>query len=137
MNGALAFPHYGEVPHDAWPWPNFTPVEIASHGDGSLVVATAAMDLLQSLRDWLGRSLQVNSAYRDPIYNAQVGGAPRSAHKQGHAFDLALTGHDRHALYETARALGFSGFGFYRSFLHLDLGRRRQWWGPGGKARWI
>ena len=137
MTGTLEWPHFSDVPAGEWPWPNFQPFEIASHGDGSVLIETDAMDLLQALRDGLGRPVVVNSAYRDPIHNAQIGGAPRSAHKYGHAFDLAIGGHDRHALFDAANAVGFVGFGFYRSFLHVDIGRRRQWWGQGGKSSWI
>ena len=64
---------------------------------------------------------------RDPVHNARVGGAPLSRHKLGDAFDVALAGHDREALRAAARAAGFRGFGHYRTFLHVDLGPRREW----------
>lgn len=130
--------HYSEVRLNDWPWLNFKPAEIASRGDGSIAIETDAMDALQDLRNDYGRGLVISSAYRDPIHNARVGGAPRSAHKLGLAFDLALYSaeirDERHQLYEIARANGFRGFGFYSTFMHVDLSRRRQWYG-GNRAR--
>ena len=124
----MLYPHHSEVPAAAWRWPNFAPVEIASRGDGSLLVVEEALDALQAAREALGRPLRINSAYRDPTHNALVGGAPRSKHKEGHAFDVALAGHDRGALIAALRAAGFRGFGLrYRTFVHVDMGRERSW----------
>ena len=128
--------HFTDVPPAEWPWPNFKPIEIASHGDGSIAIESDAMDTLQALRLSLGRPMRINSAYRDPIHNARVGGAPRSAHKLGLAFDLHIGTLNRHLLHEIASEVGFRGIGFYRSFLHVDISRRRQWWGRGGKEAW-
>ena len=132
----LEFPHFAEVRSADWPWANFKPIEIASRGDGSIRIESDAMDALQELRDRLGTALRINSAYRDPVHNARVGGAPRSAHKMGLAFDLAIGRHDRHYLYDLAKRTGFAGFGFYRTFLHVDVSRARHWYGGGGKAAW-
>lgn len=126
------FAHWSQVPDRLWRWPDFTPAEIASRGDGSILIAPAALDRLQALRDALGRPVIVTSAYRDPVHNARVGGAPLSRHKTGDAFDLALNGHSRPELLEAARAAGFTGFGFYASFLHIDCGPKRQW----GNTAW-
>ncbi len=123
----MLYAHHSDVPQDVWRWPNFTPAEIASNGDGSVLINADAMDKLQLLRDLIGRPLIINSAYRDPIYNAKVGGAPLSMHKQGRAFDIALRGHDRRQLARAAQAAGFTGFGYYNTFLHVDTGRKRSW----------
>ncbi|MGR3271703.1 YcbK family protein [Thalassococcus profundi] len=83
------------------------------------------------MRDRLGKPLIVRSAYRSPEHNRAVGGARRSKHMEGAAFDIAMTNHDPHAFEETARAVGFLGFGFYReprnNFIHIDLGPKRTW----------
>ena len=126
--------HHSDVDPADWRWPNFAPAELASRGDGSLVISAAALDRLQWARDRAGRPLVVNSAYRDPIYNALVGGAPLSRHKAGNAFDVAIGADDRHTLLELLRAAGFSGFGFYQTFLHVDTWRARQWYG-GNRAK--
>jgi hypothetical protein len=87
------------------------------------------LDKLQALRDRLGKPLIVRSAYRSPEHNRAVGGANRSRHMQGAAFDIAMANHDPMAFEAAARAVGFLGFGFYprSGFMHVDLGPARQW----------
>jgi hypothetical protein len=90
------------------------------------------MDALQALRDALGKPLIVRSAYRSPEHNRAVGGAPRSKHMDGTAFDIAMSNHDPVAFEAAAREVGFLGFGFYprSNFIHIDLGPARQWGDP-------
>jgi hypothetical protein len=94
-----------------------------------LLVNEPALDKLQALRDRLGKPLIVRSAYRSPEHNRSVGGATRSKHMDGAAFDIAMTNHDPAAFETAARAVGFLGFGFYprSGFMHVDLGPTRQW----------
>jgi len=126
MSGGL---HFREVDAAAWRarWPNFAPHEIACRHCGMLVVHAPSIDALQRLRDALGVSVHLNCAYRCPIHNAMVGGAPLSQHKLGRAFDIALRGFEREHLVAAARDAGFTGLGFYNTFQHIDTGRRRQW----------
>jgi hypothetical protein len=58
-----------------------------------------------------------------------VGGATRSKHLDGAAFDIAMANHDPVAFEAAAREVGFLGFGFYprSGFMHIDLGPARQW----------
>ena len=116
-----------EVAPADWVWPHFSPREIACRGDGSLLVVPAFLNLLEKLRDKLGRPLTVNCAYRSALHNARVGGAPMSEHKFGRAADIACAKDQRTDLLLAARAVGFTGFGFYASFLHLDIGLTRTW----------
>jgi len=62
-----------------------------------------------------------------------VGGAPFSQHLKL-AADISTLGHDRRKLLRACRNAGFTGFGFYNTFLHIDLGRPRNWW-SGEKAK--
>lgn len=123
------FNHWRDVPEDSWRWKNFSPAEIACRGSGSLRMSEEALDKLQTLRDRLGKPLIVRSAYRSPAHNKAVGGAPRSKHMDGVAFDIAMANHDPVAFEEAAQAVGFLGFGFYprSGFIHIDLGPARQW----------
>lgn len=84
---------------------------------------------LQALRDRLGKPLIVRSAYRSPEHNRAVGGATRSKHLDGAAFDIAMANHDPAAFEAAAREVGFLGFGFYprSGFIHVDVGPARQW----------
>ncbi len=120
------------VPEKLWRWPNFSPEEIACRGDGKIQINEAALDALQALRARLGVPLIVHSAYRSPDYNRQVGGAKQSMHLQGAAFDISMANHDPESFEAAARAVGFTGFGFYprQNFIHIDIGRARQWGDP-------
>ena len=118
------FRHHREVPITRWRWPNFSPAEIACRGTGALKLDPIAMDRLQGLRDRLGKPLIVRSAYRSPAHNHAVGGAPRSKHMDGTAFDIAMANHDPLAFEATAREVGFRGFGFYPP---LGLHAHRPW----------
>ena len=71
----------------------------------------------------------VRSAYRSPEHNRAAGGAGRSKHLDGAAFDIAMTNHDPSAFEAAAREVGFLGFGFYprSGFIHVDLGPAWQW----------
>ena len=123
------FHHFRDVPERDWRWPNFSPAEIACRGTGQLKLNPEALDRLQALRDALGKPLIVLSAYRSHEHNRAVGGAPRSKHMDGTAFDISMANHDPAAFEAAARAVGFLGFGFYprSGFMHIDLGPARSW----------
>lgn len=127
--------HWRDVPESGWRWPNFSPAEIACRGTGKLLVNEPALDKLQALRDRLDKPLIVRSAYRSPEHNRAVGGATRSKHLDGAAFDIAMANHDPMTFEAAAREVGFLGFGFYprSAFIHVDLGPARQW----GERVWM
>ncbi len=125
----LSFPNWRDVPDEVWRWRSFSPAEIACRGTGEIKINTEAMDMLQALRDRLGKPLIVRSAYRSPEHNRAVGGAAASKHMQGTAFDIAMSNHDPVAFEAAAREVGFLGFGYYprSGFMHVDLGPARSW----------
>ena len=117
----------------SWPWPSFTSREMSCRHCGELYLWPDFMHRLQAARDSAGRPFIILSAHRCSLHNARVGGAPLSAHLRM-AADIALDGHHKGQLLQACRQAGFTGFGFYSSFLHIDLGRRRHWFG-GQKAK--
>ncbi|WP_430463648.1 YcbK family protein [Tabrizicola sp.] len=121
--------HWRDVPERDWRWKNFSPAEIACRGSGQLKLHSEAMDKLQALRDRLGKPLIIRSAYRSPEHNRAVGGATRSKHMDGTAFDIGMANHDPLAFEAAAREVGFEGFGYYprSGFMHIDLGPARTW----------
>ena len=127
-----SFQHYSEVPDSLWRWPDFTPAEIACRGTGKLKLHAPALDRLQALRDRLGKPVILRSAYRSPGHNRAVGGAPRSKHMEGTAFDVVMSNHDPAAFEAAAREAGFQGFGYYPrvNMMHIDLGPARRWGTP-------
>ena len=124
----MFYNHYRDIPKSEWNYKYFTPKEIASKGDNSLLVNGDSLARLDILRDLIGKPLYINSGYRDPIHNARVGGAPMSMHKYGRAFDISIKNVDKFELERLAKKVGFTGFGYYNTFLHVDTGRSR-WWG--------
>ncbi|WP_296761768.1 D-Ala-D-Ala carboxypeptidase family metallohydrolase [Sediminimonas sp.] len=126
------FADYRDVPDALWRWPDFSPAEIACRGTGRLKLHPEALDKLQALRDRLGKPMIVNSAYRSPAHNKAVGGATRSKHMDGTAFDISMANHDPEVFEAAARDVGFLGFGTYprSNFMHIDLGPARSWGAP-------
>lgn len=81
---------------------------------------------LQKLRENLGASIKINSAYRCPAHNKAVGGEPNSMHMKGHATDIVVTGMTPLAVQDACES--FDGLGRYDTFTHVDS--------RGYKARW-
>jgi len=125
------YDHWKQVPqtYSAWPWKYFQPEEMACRGTGKLTIEPRLLDNLDILRSCFCRPLTVLSAYRSPYHNAFVGGAPLSLHVLAKAVDLSIVGEgfDRFLLNRLAEERKFTGFGYYRTFLHIDLGRPRFW----------
>lgn len=121
-----------DVPKAKWPWPNFSPRELACKGTGQILVKDEAIAKLQQLRDALGKPLLITSAYRSPEHNRKVGGAKNSYHMQGVAFDVRMDNQDPLEFEIAAREVGFRGIGYYpkQGFMHIDLGPERTWGTP-------
>jgi zinc D-Ala-D-Ala carboxypeptidase len=119
---------------DAARWPHLAPREIACPCCGEIYIWPQALDTFERLQTLVGAPLIVNSGHRCALHNARVGGAPLSLHKKL-AFDIALRGHDPPALARAARQAGFTGFGFGRSFLHLDTRARPAHWFYGARSK--
>jgi zinc D-Ala-D-Ala carboxypeptidase len=127
----VSYAHWKLVPRtwSAWPWKYFTPRELACKGTGKLKINFKFMDCMDILRSRFGRPISLLSAYRSPYHNARVGGAPLSRHLYADAGDIPIIGMDKFLIERIARETGFTGFGYYRTFLHVDLGRKRTWGG--------
>ena len=76
---------------------NFSLQEMANNESDTavkLIITPATAQhamMMQELRDWWGKSMTVNSWYREPVYNKAVGGDPNSCHLDGIATDISLT----------------------------------------------
>ena len=82
----------------------------------------------------LGRPITLNSAYRSPEYNRRIGGARNSMHVQRKAADVqwgTSSVQGRVDMIQRAIDAGLTGIGCYNSFMHVDIGAKRQW-GPNG-----
>ena len=125
------YKHWRDYPMSEWRWPNFSPEEMACRGTGRLMIVPSAMDKLQALRDRLGKPLIVNSAYRSLEHNRRVGGAKRSKHMEGIAFDVRMDNLDPDVYITAALSVGFNAIGTYpkQNFVHVDARPNRANWG--------
>ena len=128
----------GAAPWDAARWPNFRAHEFACKCGGRFCAGEywhdpGFLDALQSVRNETG-PLIITSGHRCALWNAQVGGAPRSQHKTI-AADIALAGHNRHQLLRSVKRAGFTGLGLAQTFLHVDRRARPATWFYGAKSR--
>ncbi len=125
------YKHWRDYPVAEWRWPSFSPQEMACRGTGRLMIVPDAMDKLQTLRDKLGAPMIVNSAYRSPEHNRNVGGAKGSKHMEGIAFDVRMDNHNPDTYISAALSVGFNGIGTYpkQNFVHVDARPTRANWG--------
>jgi uncharacterized protein YcbK (DUF882 family) len=98
-----------------------------------LLIDEDFLDRLQCLRDIRG-PITVSNICRCPLHNAREGGRPASEHLRGRAGDIQVLGGHKGDLRVQCEEVGFTGFGYYNGFLHVDTGRPR-WWG--NKEGWF
>lgn len=98
------------------------------------------LDLIHQIGKKLdtGCHFEVYSGYRSPKTNAMLRRmnsevAAHSLHMEGEAIDITLPGRSLEQLHKTALAMRAGGVGYYpdADFLHVDVGRVRQWVGWG------
>lgn len=125
----ILYRSWRDFPLAEWRWPSFSPEELACRGTGMLMIDEPSLDKLQALRNLLGVPMIVQSAYRSPEHNQRVGGAKGSQHLKARAYDVSMANHEPEAFEQAARAVGFTGFGFYvkQNFMHIDTGPAREW----------
>lgn len=112
-------------------------IEFASKDGTDLVlVHDATLELFEAVRDEFG-PWSPNSAFRSPAHHAsiyaRIGQAVKwgSLHLFGMALDCSVFGARPLDVARWAVDTGIGGIGLYRTFVHLDVGRRRSWTGPG------
>lgn len=89
--------------------------------------------VLEKMRDRFG-SAHINSGHRWRFYNQKIGGALNSYHeyeyrKSQPAADCTFASGTPSQWAAYARQLGVGGVGQYSTFVHVDTGPRRDWWG--------
>lgn len=106
-----------------------TPVPKAAHAG----VRRLCEQVLEPMRQQFG-ACHVTSGYRHRAYNAAIGGATASyhiydLHPDEPAADVTFQRGTPAQWAAYARRLGKGGVGQYATFVHVDLGPRRDWWG--------
>lgn len=128
-NGLPIYQRAADFPWNTQRWPDFKPTEFDCKGTGRIALDPVALDKLQALRKEIGKPFFIVSGYRSPEHNRAVGGAPRSKHMEGIAFDIDTTrGINQETLKKAAERLGFNGIGTYGNFIHVDTRPNRARW---------
>lgn len=101
-------------------WPNFQPWEFECSHTGKCEMNEAFMDRLQRLRERLNMPLVITSGYRDPSHPIEIAKPEPGVHTLGRAVDIAADSQAQYRIMKAAVELGFTGFGFSRTFIHID-----------------
>lgn len=98
-------------------------------GSDKILICKETVEILQAVRDYFGRPVGINSAYRTEWWNKKVGGASSSQHVKGTACDIRVAGVPSWAV------AGFlemnyrnNGIGYYPTFTHIDSRGYRSLW---------
>ena len=134
----MLYDHFSLAPWQEARWPNFSAAEMACRHCGEYYHFEWMLDAIQAVRRNLNRPISINSAHRCALHNASaaVGGAALSEHKVRVDLDIAIGKHDPLRLYQALCGAGFSTFGAYGSFIHVDGRKGRRWATNNGKKVW-
>ncbi len=97
-------------------------------GSDAVKVDAGLVRILQKIRDYFGKPVVVNSAYRTETYNAKVNGAAGSRHLYGMAADIRIEGVTPLTAAAYAESIGVKGIGMYGSFVHVDTRDEKYFW---------
>ena len=110
---------------------NFKVREFAcSDGSDPIFIAQELVEVLQKIRTHFGKPVTINSAYRTPTKNKQVGGATYSQHLYGTAADISIKGVSPKDVAAYAETLlpNKGGIGIYSTFTHIDVRATKSRW---------
>lgn len=97
--------------------------------DNGAGVNPKLVQVLERMRQYIGKPLVLSCAYRCPTHNAEVGGVSNSQHVFGTAADVQLPeGMTVDELAQVAEKCGADGIGWYTWGVHVDV--------RGYAARW-
>ena len=89
-------------------------------GTDQVLIDLDLVKLLQAIRDKMGATITINSAYRTASHNANVGGSSQSYHLFGRAADIVVTGKTPKEVAACAESVGALGVLRYETFVHVD-----------------
>ena len=114
--------------------PNFNLREFGCKGGDNCCGGAVKFDpelirRLQKMRDELKAPIRIASGFRCPDYNKRVGGVTNSYHLRGQAVDIK-SNVPMERLYALAeKYFEDGGIGKYETFVHVDTGTKRRWFG--------
>ena len=84
--------------------------------------------LVNSVRRYFDRAVNINSGYRSVAHNKAIGGAKGSRHPMGMAADIDVRGVHPDEVYKYLEGFAPGGLGHYQTFTHVDVdGANRRW----------
>lgn len=110
---------------------NFLVKEFAcKDGSDKILIDTELVSVLQKIRNHFGKSITINSAYRNAAYNKKIGGVSNSQHTKGTAADIVVKdiAPEEVAKYAEYIMPNKGGIGLYGSFVHIDVRTKRSRW---------
>lgn len=116
---------------------NFKSTEFDCHGNkccSTTIIDLELIKFLQKIRDHFGTTVTINSGYRCPTHNKNIGGASQSYHMQGKAADIVVKGYAPKEVAQYAESLGMKGIGVYKTFTHVDTRPSKYYWYDGGAS---
>ncbi len=100
--------------------------------DGSehLLICKELITILETIRTHFNAPVKINSGYRTPWWNTQVGGAKNSFHCKGMAADIVVKGHTSKEVAKYISNLmdnleSKGGVIRYTNFVHVDVREKR------------
>jgi len=110
---------------------NFKVTEFSCKGSRTLpkgMPDPKLLELLEKIREHFNAPITINSGYRSPRHNRDIGGAENSYHVKGMAADIVVQGVPASKVYNYLNVFHEGGLGRYKTFTHVDV--------RDGKARW-
>jgi len=113
--------------------PHFREAEFACNHCGELAsggIPQELINVLEQVRAHYNQPVTINSGYRCPTHNANVGGATNSQHLLGTAADIVVKNVSPSKVYADLDPYHDGGLGKYGTFTHIDVrGSRARWSG--------
>lgn len=99
-------------------------------GTDTIFISNKLVDLLEKMRNKIGRAVYISSGYRTEAKNKAVGGAEFSQHKYGCAADIWVSGWKPEQVAAVAEELmpNTGGIGIYAGFVHVDVRPDKAQW---------
>lgn len=110
---------------------NFKVKEFAcKDGSDPIFISPELVNILQKIRNYFGKAVNINSAYRTPTYNKKVGGDTYSQHLYGTAADIRISGVKPKEVADFVETLmpDKGGIGIYANFTHVDVREKKSRW---------
>lgn len=99
---------------------NFYRSEFACPCCGFNTVDSELVDILQDIREFFDKPVEVTSGCRCPSHNKKVGGGKKSQHLFGRAADIQVQDVAPHVVQEYCHQIDVPGLGCYDDFTHID-----------------